>query len=74
MEIRRDQFGRPLPTGVCWCGCDVQVDVGKFFLPGHNRKAIDYIIYEFYDDSTVEFVARHLERGGGLNEYPATPS
>ena len=33
------QGDRVLPTGECWCGCGVEVGLGSFFAPGHDKVA-----------------------------------
>ena len=39
---------RLLPTGNCWCGCGVQIDLGSFFAPGHDKKAESRVIMEVF--------------------------
>ena len=31
--------GKAQPTGLCWCGCGGKTNAGKYFIPGHDRKA-----------------------------------
>lgn len=30
---------RLIPNGICWCGCEKQVGLGKFFAQGHDKVA-----------------------------------
>jgi len=41
-------MGRLVPTGVCWCGCRLQVDLGSFFAPGHDKRAEAKLIMELF--------------------------
>ncbi len=31
------------PTGNCWCGCGGQTEEARFFLRGHDAKALGYL-------------------------------
>lgn len=46
------------PTGECWCGCGEDAGLGKFFLPGHDRKAESEVILKEYG-GVPQFVAQH---------------
>jgi hypothetical protein len=47
---------RVLPTGECWCGCEAEVPRGKFFVPGHDRKA-DTMVVKMEYGGVAEFLA-----------------
>ncbi len=47
---------RLVPTGVCWCGCATEIDLGSFFAPGHDKRAEARIITEVFG-SVAHFVA-----------------
>ena len=49
---------RLLPTGECWCGCGEEVGLGKFFLPGHDKKAEAEVIRKEYGGAP-QFVVQH---------------
>jgi hypothetical protein len=48
--------GGVIPTGTCWCGCGTAPQPGAFFMSGHDRRAAQVIIAEFFG-STANFVA-----------------
>jgi hypothetical protein len=50
---------RPLPMGVCWCGCGEEVPVRSFFYRGHDRKAEAMLIAMHYDGSVAGMLAAH---------------
>ena len=37
------QVKQATPTGNCWCGCGESTKAGRFFLPGHDSKALGYL-------------------------------
>lgn len=43
------------PEGVCWCGCGESTTLGKFWIPGHDAKALRAIIDRDFGD-TVDFL------------------
>jgi hypothetical protein len=49
---------RIIPTGECWCGCNAEVPLGKFFMPGHDRRAIQRVVMDEYG-SAAGFLIRH---------------
>lgn len=51
---------RLIPTGDCWCGCGKEVNIGKFFAPGHDKKAEGDLLALEYEGS----VARLLVANG----------
>ena len=59
---------RILPNGKCWCGCDADTQIGKFFLPGHDRKAESSVIEMAYG-GVVGFLVEHGYGPGGKNVY-----
>lgn len=48
---------RLIPTGECWCRCGAEVPLGKFFLQGHDRRAVQRVIVEVYG-STPDFLRK----------------
>jgi hypothetical protein len=56
------RISRVLPTGDCWCGCETpdhrptEVPRGKFFVPGHDRRAESMVIAMEYG-GVAEFLA-----------------
>jgi hypothetical protein len=50
---------RPLPMGVCWCGCGADVPARSFFDRGHDRKAEAMLIALHYDGSVAAMLAAH---------------
>jgi hypothetical protein len=52
-----------LSTGVCWCGCGSCVSPGRFFLRGHDKRALARFIRSQYGDagSIAELLADHNE-------------
>ena len=66
---------RLLPTGECWCGCGEEVGLGKFFLPGHDKKAEAEVIRKEYG-GVPQFVVQHgygplSSRESEIKEMPA---
>ncbi len=57
-------MARLIPTGFCWCSCGAEVPLGKFFAPGHDRKAIQAVIMRSYG-STAAFLVKHGAAPGG---------
>lgn len=47
---------RVLPSGECWCGCEAEVPIGKFFVSGHDRRAESWLIRMEYG-GVAEFLA-----------------
>jgi hypothetical protein len=60
-NARRDNQGRLIPTGDCWCGCGAETRPGAFFVPSHDRVAEAAVIRAHYG-SIPEFLVAH---GGG---------
>lgn len=50
---------RLIPTGTCWCGCEKEVGLGKFFAPGHDKVAEAALIAIKYGSSVPEFLHTH---------------
>ncbi|MFE5209326.1 hypothetical protein [Streptomyces sp. NPDC056600] len=50
---------RLLPTGTCWCGCEREVGLGKFFAPGHDKVAEAALIAVKYEGSVPHFLHAH---------------
>jgi hypothetical protein len=48
---------RLLPTGECWCGCGAEVPLGRFFVVGHDRRAVQRVIMEKFG-STPDFLLK----------------
>jgi hypothetical protein len=44
MKVVRDEQGRLLPTGTCWCGCKANTAPGSFWSPGHDKFAESAVI------------------------------
>ena len=55
---------RLIPDGQCWCGCGAEVPLGRFFLPGHDRRAIQRVIVREYG-SAAQFLSKHAAAPGG---------
>ena len=49
---------RPLPMGVCWCGCRAETTDRSFFLPGHDKRAESAVISVEYG-SVARFLMHH---------------
>jgi hypothetical protein len=60
---------RLIPDGQCWCGCGAEVPLGKFFAPGHDRRAIQRVIVAEYG-SAVQFLVRSGYAPGGAKWKP----
>ncbi len=56
-QILRDQQGRLLPTGECWCGCGANTRVGSFWAPGHDKYAEAAVII-MQHGSVAEFLVQ----------------
>jgi hypothetical protein len=54
----RNNRERLIPTGECWCGCGEEAALGKFFKPGHDRKAEGAVIQREYG-SVAAFLKAH---------------
>ncbi|WP_327259935.1 hypothetical protein [Streptomyces sp. NBC_01240] len=50
---------RLIPTGTCWCGCEKEVGLGKFFAPGHDKAAEAALIAVNWNRSIPEFLHAH---------------
>ncbi|GHB55311.1 hypothetical protein GCM10010331_48920 [Streptomyces xanthochromogenes] len=50
---------RLIPTGNCWCGCQREVGLGKFFAPGHDKTAEAALIALRYEGSVPHFLHAH---------------
>jgi len=48
----------PTPTGVCWCGCGVEVSADSFFAKGHASRAITRVIKDAYGGN-AQFLVAH---------------
>jgi hypothetical protein len=46
----------PEPTGVCWCGCGGKT--ARFFMPGHDRRAVEAVLHGVYG-SVAGFLLAH---------------
>ena len=55
---------RLVPTGNCWCGCGVDVDLGSFFAPGHDKRAEARLIMEIFGGVPQFLVAFGRGPGG----------
>jgi hypothetical protein len=62
---RRD-WGRPLPTGECWCGCGTEVSARSFFVSGHDKTAESAVI-EVEFGTVADFLLAHGYGPGGMN-------
>ncbi len=63
---------RPLPQGVCWCGCGTEVPARSFFVPGHDKVAESKVIRAEYG-TVADFLAAHGFGPGGKNPLEAVP-
>jgi hypothetical protein len=50
---------RLIPTGTCWCGCEREVGLGKFFAAGHDKAAEAALIALKYEGSVPHFLHAH---------------
>jgi hypothetical protein len=57
-DVPERTWPRPLPAGVCWCGCGTEVDARAFFVRGHDKRAEAGVIRREYG-SVVDFLAAH---------------
>jgi len=57
---------RLIPSGVCWCGCEQDVALGKFFAPGHDKVAESAVILVKYG-GVPQFLTAHGFGPGGCN-------
>jgi hypothetical protein len=55
MKVVRDQQGRLLPTGTCWCGCRSNTAAGSFWAPGHDKFA-EAAVITLKHGSVAEFL------------------
>ncbi len=58
MGINQKVRARLIPTGECWCGCGEDAGIGRFFLPGHDRRAEAAVIKREYG-SVAAFLSAH---------------
>jgi hypothetical protein len=56
----------PMPTGVCWCGCEQSVSRGAFFVTGHDKRAESAVIKVEYGIIPT-FLEKHGYGPGGKN-------
>lgn len=50
---------RAFPVGVCYCGCGASLaSPTRFFLPGHDKRALDRVIKDRYGD-VASFLLAH---------------
>jgi hypothetical protein len=54
----RTTWPRPLPMGVCWCGCGTEVPARSFFHRGHDRKA-EGMLKTLHYGSVADLLAAH---------------
>jgi hypothetical protein len=47
---------RLIPTGTCWCSCEREVGLGKFFAAGHDKAAEAALIALKYEGSVPHFL------------------
>jgi hypothetical protein len=52
-------WARPLPMGVCWCGCGNEVPSRSFFDRGHDRKAEAMLVAVHYEGSVAAMLAAY---------------
>ena len=57
-----DRQGNPLPSGECWCNCGELTARGAFFRPGHDRRAVSYVLEILHKGSIAQFL---LDKGFG---------
>lgn len=50
---------RLMPTGKCWCGCEREVGLGKFFAPGHDKIAEAALMALKCDGSVAQLLHAH---------------
>ena len=53
-----------IPTGECWCGCGEEVQVGAFFVQGHDKRAEAAIVKTVYGGVPELLVAHGFGPGG----------
>lgn len=63
---------RPLPAGVCWCGCGTDVPSQSFFLQGHDKAAESAVIRAKYG-TVADFLAAHGYGPDGDRAIEARP-
>jgi hypothetical protein len=49
----------PEPTGLCWCRCGEATSEGRFFRPGHDRRAFEHVLKAKYGGSLPAFLVAH---------------
>ena len=54
----RTTWPRPLPAGVCWCGCGAEVPARSFFQQGHDRRA-EAMLKTIHYGSVADMLAAH---------------
>lgn len=57
---------RPLPAGVCWCGCGAVVPARSFFRSGHDRRA-EAMLKTIHYGSVADMLAAHGYGPGATN-------
>jgi hypothetical protein len=50
---------RLIPNGKCWCGCDQDANIGKFFAQGHDKVAEAALMAVEYEASVPRLLAEH---------------
>ena len=61
---------RPMPTGLCWCGCGAETPGRSLFLPGHDKVAESRVIAAEYG-SVAGFIRAHGYGPGGKSARDA---
>jgi hypothetical protein len=50
---------RLIPNGFCWCGCEKEVGLGKFFAQGHDKISEAALMAAEYEASVARLLAQH---------------
>ena len=50
---------RLVPTGTCWCGCDQEAGIGRFFIQGHDKIAESALVAARYEGSIARLLEQH---------------
>ncbi|MFI0156246.1 hypothetical protein [Streptomyces lydicus] len=70
---------RLVPTGTCWCGCEGEAGIGRFFIQGHDKIAESALVATEYEGSIARLLEQHkfgptesvraaaVARGGWIN-------
>lgn len=70
--MKKSDKALPAANGVCWCGCNEGANPGKYFRPGHDRRASERVIHEGFGGLVMMLLELGMAPTGAATE-PAPP-